>query len=97
MASSAPTLLILCSIPGKSYTVTGTPTEPGLLPRALDVIFNSLDLQQQLSDVKVRPERFAELRYLQNREAEKEEQWKEDVLNKVSSLGQRYNIALFTI
>lgn len=72
------------SISGKSHTVTGTPTEPGLLPRALDVIFGSLDPQQQLSQVEVYPERFAELRYLKDSEVEREQQWKNNVLNLVS-------------
>ena len=69
---------------GKSYTVTGTPTEPGLLPRALDVVFSSLDLQQQLSEVKVRPERFSELRYLKESEQEEAQLWKGHILDLVS-------------
>ena len=34
---------ICCSMHavGKTYTITGTPTEPGILPRSLDLIFNS--------------------------------------------------------
>lgn len=28
---------------GKTYTITGTPQEPGILPRTLDTIFNSLN------------------------------------------------------
>jgi kinesin family protein 23 len=31
---------------GKTYTMSGTPNEPGIMPRCLDVIFNSI------SDVK---------------------------------------------
>ena len=69
---------------GKSYTVTGSASEPGLLPRALDVIFNSLDLQQQLSEVKVHPERFSELRYLNEDEVAKKQERKDGILNAVS-------------
>ena len=28
---------------GKTYTMTGTPQDQGILPRCLDVIFNSID------------------------------------------------------
>jgi hypothetical protein len=50
----------------------------------LDVIFNSLDLQQQLSGIKVRPERFSELRYLGEEDMAKEQQKKDVILNAVS-------------
>ena len=75
---------VLLLILGKSYTITGVPAEPGLLPRALDAIFNSINLQQQLSGVKVRPERFSEVRYIGGRDLEREQQWKENILNMVS-------------
>ena len=64
--------------------MTGTPTDPGILPRTLDVIFNSLDHQQQLSEVKVHPKLFSDLHYLSESEAEKEQQWKDNALNIVS-------------
>lgn len=69
---------------GKSYTITGTPSQPGILPRALDVIFSSLDVEQQLSEVKVRPKCYSELKYLNNEEVEKEQQWKIKILNLVN-------------
>lgn len=75
---------------GKSYTVTGTPSEPGLLPRALDGIFNSLDLQQQLSEHRVYPERFSELAYLTSPGMEREKQWKEHALDMVRLLGNLF-------
>ncbi|KAG1056620.1 hypothetical protein G6F43_001499 [Rhizopus delemar] len=38
---------------GKTYSITGTRKQPGLLPRTLDVIFNSID--GYMSDSKVKP------------------------------------------
>ena len=38
---------------GKTYSIMGTKKQPGLLPRTLDVIFNSID--GFLSDSKVKP------------------------------------------
>ncbi len=31
---------------GKTHSMTGTPQDPGVLPRCLDVIFNSIDTLQ---------------------------------------------------
>ena len=49
------------------------------MPRALDTMFSSLDLQQQ-SEVKVHPKFFSELTYLSDREVEKHQKWKDDIL-----------------
>ena len=77
-----PPPIILCA--GKSYTVVGTPSEPGLLPRALDVIFSSLDLKQ-MEDVRLVPERFSELRRIRDdQEFEERQKWKERLLSMVS-------------
>ena len=67
---------------GKTYTVTGTPAEPGVLPRSLDVIFNSIH-PQQLSPVLLRPKHFSEATYLTPEEAERECSRKEGLLHKV--------------
>ena len=72
-------------ISGKTYTVTGTPTDPGILPRSVDVIFNSID-QQQLSHVLVKPRHFSEVVYLSKEEASAMEVCKENTLNKVSEV-----------
>jgi len=62
--------------------VTGTPTEPGILPRSLDVIFNSID-QKQFSRITIKPKHFSSVEYLNSREQEKEEALKEEILRKV--------------
>ena len=68
---------------GKTYTVTGTPTNPGLLPRTLDVVFNSVQDQKLLTDVKFRPKHYSEVMYLNDDELEREQQLKDTILNKV--------------
>ena len=67
---------------GKTYTVTGTPSDPGILPRSLDVIFNSID-QQQLSSVSVKPKHFSELVHLSKEEASEMNTHRENILNMV--------------
>lgn len=39
---------------GKTYTVQGTPEQPGLVPRSLDVLFNSIESQRE-EDAEVQP------------------------------------------
>ena len=39
---------------GKTYTMTGEPDEAGILPRSLDVIFNSITDVQALKYVRAR-------------------------------------------
>lgn len=67
---------------GKTYTVTGTSTEPGLLPRSLDVVFNTID-QRQFSSVAIRPKHFSDVAHLSERETEREQLKKEEILAKV--------------
>ena len=80
-------LSLLPSLPpiGKTYTVTGTPSDPGILPRSLDVIFNSID-QQQLSSVSVEPKHFSELVPLSKEEASEMNTHRENILNMVRTL-----------
>ena len=73
---------------GKTYTVTGTPSDPGILPRSLDVIFNSID-HQQLSSVSVKPKHFSEVVYLSKEEVTAMESHKENTLNMVGEDGER--------
>ena len=76
------------SASGKTYTVTGPPSDPGILPRSLDVIFNSID-HQQLSSVSVKPKHFSEVVYLSKDEATEMESHKENTLNMVGEVGRR--------
>lgn len=69
---------------GKTYTVTGTPTEPGILPRSLDLIFNSIS-PQQLSSLQLKPKNFSEVVYLTDEEMEGELARKDNILNQASA------------
>lgn len=84
------TIAIIMHAIGKTYTVTGTPTEPGILPRSLDLIFNSIS-PQQLSSLQLKPKNFSEVVYLTDKEMERELSKKENILNQASvqlGLGQ---------
>ena len=63
--------------------MVGTPSEPGLLPRALEVIFTSFELKK-LEEVRLVPERFSELRRIRDdQELEDRLRKKEKLLNLV--------------
>ena len=64
---------------GKTYTIQGTSTDGGILPRALDVIFNSISGQQWDSMI-FRPEMFCNVSKLTKAEIEVEEKTKERVM-----------------
>lgn len=72
---------------GKTYTVTGTPTEPGILPRSLDLIFNSIS-PQQLSSLQLKPKNFSGAVYLTEDEMTKELARKDNLLTKVRAEGK---------
>ena len=46
---------------GKTHTMTGTPSDSGLLPRCLDVIFNSIGELQAPKYVSFEPAIFGEV------------------------------------
>jgi len=46
---------------GKTYTMTGEPEEAGILPRSLDVIFNSIADVQALRYVRISLAKLAQL------------------------------------
>ena len=75
-------LLNRLSFAGKTYTVTGTAEDPGLLPRSLDVIFNKLE-ERQLSSLAIKPKHFSEVLCLSQQEQEAERQRKQATLTKV--------------
>ena len=64
---------------GKTYTIQGSSTDGGILPRALDVIFNSIG-NQQWDSMIFRPEMFCSVSKLTSEEMAKEEKIKERVM-----------------
>lgn len=67
---------------GKTYTVTGPHSDPGILPRSLDVIFNSIEAKQ-LMNVATKPKYYSEVTYLSEEDKEEEQKIKEKILNMV--------------
>ncbi|CAD5123711.1 DgyrCDS12031 [Dimorphilus gyrociliatus] len=64
---------------GKTYTMQGEPKNPGVMPRSLDVIFNSIGTRQWLATT-VKPFGFCSLVDLSKSEIEQEQKLKEDIL-----------------
>ncbi|XP_063963250.1 kinesin-like protein KIF20B isoform X2 [Lytechinus pictus] len=64
---------------GKTYTIQGVPQDGGILPRSLDVIFNSIEDRQYLSN-RVKPRYFCDVVKLSERQQKKEEEVKSKVL-----------------
>ena len=67
------------------YTTPGTSKEPGVLPRTLDVIFNSIKHCHFLGHT-VKPKFFAEATHLTDSEQEEDKAIKTALLNKVCVL-----------
>ena len=67
---------------GKTHTILGTLTDPGILPRSLGVIFNTIDdklYQGQL----LKPKNYSEVRFLSKEEQMVEIEFKESLMKKV--------------
>jgi kinesin family protein 20 len=56
---------------GKTFTIQGDSSQPGILPRALDVLFNSICSRQIGSDVSIKPLGYNRVANLVPREAER--------------------------
>ncbi|XP_046579604.1 LOW QUALITY PROTEIN: kinesin-like protein KIF20B [Haliotis rubra] len=65
---------------GKTYTIQGKPHDAGLLPRALDVLFNSIS-GKQWPGMDLKPKMFTDVRKLTPEEEEKERRIKEKTLS----------------
>lgn len=77
---------------GKTYTMQGTNTNPGLIPRTLDVIFSAIkdNMETKKLIYRYKPDRFNEICALSDAELSQEMAYKETLLrlatHKVSSL-----------
>ena len=59
--------------------------QPGILPRTIDVIFNSLGPHLSSSDdVQIKPQAYSNVTYLNDEEAAIEKTIKEELLKQVS-------------
>lgn len=63
---------------GKTFTIQGTNEEPGILPRALDVIFNSVGSQQTVS-LELKPNCFNRVIQMKEKDIRKLEADKQEV------------------
>lgn len=64
---------------GKTYTIQGEPRDAGILPRALDVLFNSIN-NKQVSGYDLKPKMFMDVVKLNKEEADEEKRVKDKTL-----------------
>ncbi|XP_042879874.1 kinesin-like protein KIF20B isoform X2 [Penaeus japonicus] len=75
---------------GKTFTVQGTPNDAGILPRALEVLFNNVgEHQYQPNDLK--PRYFCGVMRLEESDIRKEEEKKERIFKITSDLGSTFS------
>lgn len=75
---------------GKTFTVQGTPNDAGILPRALEVLFNTVGEQQyEANDLK--PRYFCGVSRLEESDIRKEEEKKERIFKITSDLGSTFS------
>lgn len=74
---------------GKTYTMQGTNSNPGLIPRTLDVLFDSLkeNLDKSKSIYHYKPDRFNEICSLNDTELNLELAYKENLLRLSNLIG----------
>ena len=63
----------------------GTAADPGVLPRALDVIFNSIE-KGRMCELSMKPKYFSEVRTLSSSDQAKEQEAKEKLMAQVSDV-----------
>jgi len=67
---------------GKTHTILGTVTDPGILPRCLGVIFNTVG-EKLYQGQLLKPKNYSEVRYLSKEEQKVEVEFKESLMKKV--------------
>ncbi|XP_021361015.1 kinesin-like protein KIF20B isoform X2 [Mizuhopecten yessoensis] len=68
---------------GKTYTIQGKPSDAGVLPRALDVLFNSIN-GKQMEGMKLKPNMFTDVMKLSSVDVEAEKKFKEKTLKMIT-------------
>ncbi|KAB7501669.1 Kinesin-like protein KIF20A [Armadillidium nasatum] len=71
---------------GKTYTIQGTNSNPGLLPRTLDTLFNIIGEQQYMKN-DLKPQHFCGVVRLNQKDIAKEEELKEQLLKTGNVVG----------
>ncbi|XP_063610584.1 kinesin-like protein KIF20B [Penaeus indicus] len=75
---------------GKTFTVQGTPNDAGILPRALEVLFNTVG-EQQYEPNDLKPRYFCGVLRLEESDIRKEEEKKERIFKITSDLGSTFS------
>ncbi len=65
---------------GKTYTIQGPSSDPGILPRSLDVIFNSIG-DRQMTELKLKPNCFNRVVQMKDKDVRKLEEDKQTVFS----------------
>ena len=61
----------------------GTAADPGVLPRALDVVFNSIGKGRMMGGIALKPKHFSEVRTLSSNDQTKEKDAKDKLMAQV--------------
>ncbi|XP_037784671.1 kinesin-like protein KIF20A [Penaeus monodon] len=75
---------------GKTFTVQGTPNDAGILPRTLEVLFNTVG-EQQYEPNDLKPRYFCGVLRLEENDIRKEEEKKEKIFKITSDLGSTFS------
>ncbi|ESN98441.1 hypothetical protein HELRODRAFT_84358 [Helobdella robusta] len=73
---------------GKTYTMQGTPSDGGVVPRTFDVIFNSI-VDRQYKEGDLRPKCYCDVEKLDEEEVAREKVNKEVILRQTSGTNQQ--------
>lgn len=68
---------------GKTYTIVGTDSEPGIIPRALEYLFKSLEKFKKYSSIK--PHNFGSVVFLNKDESAAEKKLLQNIISAFSS------------
>eukprot|EP00794_Sanderia_malayensis_P000460 gene460-1102_t len=74
---------------GKTYTIQGSPKNGGVLPRTLDVLFNSIR-DKQYNTMNIKPKMYQDVTKL----SKDQQKYEEAVKNAIMNAGQKENIDL---
>ncbi|KAG7155973.1 kinesin-like protein KIF20-like [Homarus americanus] len=81
---------------GKTYTVQGTPTDAGILPRTLDVLFNTVGQHQYLKN-DLKPKHFCGVMRLEDKDMQIEEERKENIFKIGTELNSTFSQSIMSL
>ena len=81
---------------GKTHTILGTITDPGILPRSLGVVFNTIG-DKHYEGQFLKPKNYSEVKFLSKEEQAVEMEFKESLMKKVHLYFKECFIMFMTI